>query len=110
MRNVRVTKTRVMDTSVIENGFVVLFALGGIAWMVFAYWQFKFIKRIVTVSKTQHQIPENVFWLKRVRMATEADSLCQTYRKKRNIAGISFLIVFVCIAALMAFVANEVAG
>ena len=58
-------------------------------WLVLVYWQVKLVKRIHVVSRHQHPIPENVFWLKRVRMAVQDDMISQGLVRKRNIWALS---------------------
>ena len=73
------------------------------AWLVFAYWQFKLLKRILVVSKRQHPIPENVFWMKRARMAIDSDVVCQGFVRKRNIWALFFFLTLVAGGGLIAY-------
>nr|BDD47820.1 hypothetical protein 7 [Gammaproteobacteria bacterium] len=77
-------------------------------WLAFVYWQIKLVKRIHVVSRTQHQIPENIFWLKRARMAIESDELSQNLVQKRNFWAAIFVAIIVLMVALIAVLAVAV--
>lgn len=81
--------------------FGIIVAVSIAVCITFAYWQVKLVKRIHDVSRSQHTIPENVFWLKRARMAIEADEICQKLVRSRNIWAIIFLFIIVVVAVLM---------
>ena len=87
----------------IKIGFQLLTVIAFIAWGVFFYWQIRLIKRIHVISREQHKIPENIFWLKRARLARDADETCQQLWRKRNISALPFLISLIIIGGLMAF-------
>ena len=74
-------------------------------WLFFTYWQIKLLRRIHVVTRTQHQIPENVFWLKRARMAIEADIISQNLVRKRNFWAAIFVSVIVLVAVIVTAVA-----
>lgn len=74
-------------------------------WLFFTYWQIKLLRRIHVVSRTQHQIPENVFWLKRARMAIETDVISQNLVRKRNFWAAIFVSVIVFVAVIVTAVA-----
>ena len=71
-----------------ETGFLFLALSAGLAWAVLAYWQVKLIKRILIVSRDQHEIP---------------DSACHALWRKRNISASIFLAALTAIGVLMAF-------
>ena len=87
----------------IKTGLFLLTVTTVLIWVVFAYLQFRLIKRILVVSKEQHDIPGNVFWLKRARLAIEADDTCHNFWRKRNISALAFLVSLILVGGLMAF-------
>jgi len=91
-----------MSEQVFEKIILGYVAIAGCVFLAFAYWQRKLVLRIHEVSRTQHQTPENVFWLRRARMAIEADSRCQVLVKKRNRWGLAFVAVLLSLVPAMA--------
>jgi len=84
--------------------FALVISVTVAVWVVFVYWQVKLVKRIHFVSRSQYQIPENVFWLRRARMAIEADKVSQGLVRKRNTWAIVFLFTLGLLGILMAYV------
>jgi len=86
----------------LETGLVLLTITSGLIWVIFAYLQFKLIKRILIVSKKQHDIPGNIFWIKRARLAIDTDDACHNLWRKRNISAMAFLLSLILVGGLMA--------
>ena len=80
-----------------------------IPWLAFAFLQFKLIKRINIVSKAQHKIPSNVYWMKRARQAIETDAECHAVWKKRNVSAFFFLVSLLLAGSIMGYIViNEI--
>jgi len=91
----------VKDIIFSDSGFIVLTIMAVVPSLIFGYWQIRYIRRILAVSRAQHGVPENVFWLKRARLAVESDESCQILQKRRNTAAIAFVIVVAAISAIL---------
>ena len=94
-----------MEHVLVNLVFALVVSVSVAAWLALTYWQIKLIKRIHVVSRTQHQIPENIFWLKRARMAIESDALSQKLVSKRNFWAAIFVSIIVLVAILIAVLA-----
>ena len=91
--------TEILETMAI--GFSV-FAL--LVFCIAAYWHIREIRRILVVSRNQHPIPENVFWLKRARQALNADLQCQYLRRKANLWSIVFIVALIPVGLTIALI------
>ena len=85
-----------------DSGFIAISIVALVSWLIFGYWQIRYIRRILVVSRSQHKIPENVFWLKRARMAVESDYGCQVLQRRRNVAAVVFIAVVAVTAIILA--------
>ena len=93
-----------MEPMLFNLVFALVVSVSIAVWLVFVYWQVKLVKRIHVVSRSQHSIPETVFWLRRARMAIEADKTSQGLVHKRNTWAIVFLFTLGLLGILMTYV------